>query len=78
MNKPFNQDLFESDLNEKYRSIIHKRAKQLPKKFEPVAQFPKNCLVELTNACNHECIFCNSPRMIRGINSLDERLFENL
>ena len=78
MNKPFNEDLFHNKLNEKYRSIIHKRAKQLPKKFESEAPFPKNCLIELTNACNHACIFCNSPRMKRGISRLSENLYEKL
>ena len=76
MNKPFNKDLFDIPLNEKYRSIIHKRAKQLPKEFKEITEFPKNCLIELTNACNHECIFCNSPRMKRGINSLDKEVYE--
>ena len=76
MSKPFNKELFDVDINEKYRSIIHKRASQLPKKFEVVAEFPKNCLIELTNACNHECIFCNSPRMKRKINSLEKGVYE--
>ena len=76
MNKTFNKDLFNDSLNEKYRSIIHNRAKQLPKKFEEITEFPKNCLIELTNACNHECIFCNSPRMKRSINSLDKKVYE--
>lgn len=33
--------------------------------------FPKNCLIELSNACNHRCIFCTNPRMSRGIGKLD-------
>ena len=76
MNKPFNKELFDVDINEKYRSIIHKRAKQLPKKFNEFSEFPKNCLIELTNACNHECIFCNSPRMKRKINSINPEVYE--
>lgn len=27
--------------------------------------FPRNCLVELSNFCNHKCIFCTNPRMER-------------
>jgi len=29
--------------------------------------FPDDCMVELTNACNHECVFCANPRMKRRI-----------
>ena len=35
------------------------------------APFPKNCLIELSNACNHKCIFCTNPRMSRAIGRLD-------
>lgn len=34
-------------------------------------EIPKNCLIELTNACNHECIFCHNPTMQRKITRLD-------
>ena len=29
-----------------------------------VATFPKIALVKLTNACNHECIFCTNPLLL--------------
>ena len=35
------------------------------------AKVPKNALVELTNACNHSCVFCFNPRMKRAISHLD-------
>jgi pyruvate-formate lyase-activating enzyme len=38
--------------------------------------FPKVALVELSNACNHACVFCASPRMERKKSVLDLRLFE--
>ncbi len=37
--------------------------------------FPKNCLVELSNSCNHACIFCTNPRMVRKKGFLDIALF---
>ena len=46
------------------------------KKREFVNTIPKNALVELTNACNHECVFCYNPEMKRKIGSLDINLFE--
>ena len=38
--------------------------------------FPKNCLVELSNSCNHKCIFCTNPRMERGKGVLDIELYK--
>lgn len=35
------------------------------------AQVPKNALVELTNACNHACVFCFNPKMKRSISHLN-------
>jgi pyruvate-formate lyase-activating enzyme len=34
---------------------------------------PKNALIELSNWCNHACVFCTNPRMVRdkGFLSLD-------
>lgn len=37
--------------------------------------FPDNCMVELTNACNHECVFCANPRMTRKVNRLPLDVF---
>jgi len=37
--------------------------------------FPGNAIVELSNACNHFCVFCNNPRMKRKINTLDKETF---
>lgn len=41
-----------------------------------VTQLPKNALVELTNACNHACIFCYNPEMKRRINNIDIKVYE--
>lgn len=39
-------------------------------------EFPRNCLVELSNSCNHKCIFCTNPRMERVKGTLDVKLYE--
>jgi MoaA/NifB/PqqE/SkfB family radical SAM enzyme len=41
-----------------------------------IAEVPKNVLVELTNACNHACVFCYNPRMKRSISHLDIHIYE--
>jgi len=40
--------------------------------------FPKNMMVELSNACNHACIFCANPKMTRRIGRIDPDLLERL
>ena len=37
--------------------------------------FPKNMLMELTNACNHACIFCANRKQTRKISNCDKELF---
>lgn len=36
--------------------------------------FPKNMMVELSNACNHACIFCANPHMTRKAKRIDSDL----
>jgi pyruvate-formate lyase-activating enzyme len=36
--------------------------------------FPRNIMVELTNACNHKCIFCANPKMEREVGRIDPKL----
>lgn len=40
------------------------------------ASLPRNALVEVTNACNHACVFCYNPRMKRKIKTLPLETFE--
>src|SRR5262245_39894616 len=40
--------------------------------------FPKNMMVELSNACNHACIFCANPKMTRPIGRINPLLLERL
>lgn len=36
--------------------------------------FPRNMLVELTNVCNHRCVFCTNRKMTRPAGHIDEAL----
>lgn len=59
-------------------SAYAKREAQLDE-FDPstlTPPFPKVGLVELSNWCNHACVFCTNPRMQREKNVLDIGLFE--
>jgi len=38
--------------------------------------FPKTSLVELSNGCNHACIFCTNPRMERKVGRLSLQTYE--
>lgn len=40
------------------------------------APFPKNSLVEISNGCNHACIFCTNPRMERKKGFLNLDVYE--
>ena len=44
--------------------------------FHEVADFPKNALIELTNACNHKCIFCKNSSQIRKTTKIDFELYK--
>jgi len=35
---------------------------------------PKNMMVELSNACNHACVFCPNPHMQRGVGRINRAL----
>ncbi len=39
---------------------------------------PKNMMVELSNACNHACIFCTSPHMTRKIARIESGLLRRI
>ena len=41
-----------------------------------VVPFPTRALVELSNWCNHACVFCSNPRMERKKGFLDLAVFE--
>lgn len=49
-------------------SLLFERVKAQYNSFDStklIAPFPKNAMVELSNFCNHSCIFCTNPRMVR-------------
>jgi len=37
--------------------------------------FPETVMIELTNGCNHACVFCTNPRMSRAVSHLPIELF---
>lgn len=39
---------------------------------------PKNMMVELSNACNHACLFCTSPNMTRPVSRIKSDLLERV
>jgi MoaA/NifB/PqqE/SkfB family radical SAM enzyme len=51
------------------------RFKVHSKDIKATAEFPKNALVELTNGCNHSCVFCKSSNQIRKTTHLNIEIF---
>ena len=47
-------------------------------KFEEKVVLPINMIVEVTNACNHECIFCAHSKMKRKIGRMDLELYKSI
>lgn len=39
---------------------------------------PKNMMVELSNGCNHACLFCTSPNMTRPVSRIKPELLKRL
>lgn len=57
-------------------SYFAKRAKQFHTDFKTeIAKFPKNALIELTNGCNHACIFCKNSNQDRKASFLPTETF---
>ena len=56
-----------------------KRSKELfvKDKTERLKKIPKNALVELTNACNHACVFCYNPEMKRSISAVNIETYKS-
>ena len=59
------------------KNYFKKRHNKKTSIFVDKPPFPKNCIVELTNACNHACIFCTNPKMMRKISYLSKDTFNN-
>lgn len=45
---------------------------------ELLPNFPKNILIELTNACNHKCVFCANRKMTRKVGFIDKEFLINI
>jgi len=47
-----------------------------PSSLTPIAEYPKNALVELSNKCNHVCVFCKNSDQDRGFVDLHLDTYE--
>jgi len=62
-----------------FKSYFDQRKKQFAldsNELNEVAVFPKNALIELTNACNHACVFCKNPDQSRLATQLSFNVYE--
>ncbi len=65
-------------MSSKKENYFEARARQFlvsEEELKAVASPPKNALVELTNACNHACIFCKNPDQNRAASTLSIPIF---
>jgi pyruvate-formate lyase-activating enzyme len=46
--------------------------------YRPDPAMPRNMMVELSNACNHACIFCTNPHMQRKIDRINTDLLSKV
>jgi len=65
-------------ISKEKKGDFHKRFLKSKKNLEYTinAPFPNNALIELSNSCNHSCIFCTNPRMVRKISTLHYDVFK--
>lgn len=61
-------------LDARKRKLIKNR----PVEYTINPPFPHNMLIEVTNACNHSCIFCNHKNMKRRIGMIDKGFLEEM
>lgn len=57
-------------------NIIRAKKYNIEDKKETCDKFPKNALVELTNECNHACLFCYNTYMNRSRGEIRKEVFE--
>ena len=65
----------------KSKSIIQRTKRQYSfnkEKLKELPDFPKNIMIELSNACNHACLFCTSSFMTRKIKRIDNDFLINV
>lgn len=61
----------ESALKKRFEEYFHIDKKIIP-------DFPKNMLLELSNICNHSCIFCANSKSTRGKKYIDNNLTKRI
>ena len=64
---------FKSEYKSNY---FRKRINNNNSELSETPTFPKNALIEVSNACNHACVFCSNSTMLRSVGTLDLDLFE--
>jgi MoaA/NifB/PqqE/SkfB family radical SAM enzyme len=64
---------FKSEYKSKF---FKKRHQQFENKLSKTPNFPKNALIEVSNGCNHACVFCSNSLMLRKIGTLDLKLYK--
>ena len=52
--------------------------KQHPDLLTLIPPFPKTLMIDLTNGCNHKCIFCTNRHMTRRVGRIEPALFTKL
>ena len=64
-------------IKSEYKSdFFEKRHSQFNSGLSETPPFPKNALIEVSNACNHACVFCSNSTMERSIGTLNLELFK--
>jgi len=51
---------------------------QHPDLLTEIPPFPKTLMIDLTNGCNHRCIFCTNRHMTRRVGRIDPALFRKV
>ncbi len=78
LGKKIKNSFFLSDyFKEREKVVIFNDKELIIKNRNLKAEVPKNALVELTNACNHACVFCYNPEMNRETSNLDLDLYQS-
>ena len=57
-------------------SFSKKDISNLKTSYQKLHLSQKNALIEVSNACNHACVFCSNSLMLRKIGTLDLKIYE--
>ena len=71
-----NKVMVENLKTETYFKNREKKFSFASEELREVAPFPKNALIELSNLCNHKCVFCKNSNQSRSSSQLTLDLFQ--